>query len=375
MNTVVEGNVFRHTWKDAQSSAFVLLPRNQYGNETWVRIDNVRFERNLLIGASSLLGVLGNDDVGGNTYTRSLRFAHNVLVDIDEARWSTTMNGFAGGVILNGRDLEFEMTHNTAEISDSQGHCENKGNKVVYRDNLFLWKGPGDFSSRSVPRGFSNALKDGYVTPDSVYTHNINLSGALSTSAPYPSDNWSEKGNPAEHFIGLSNPASLKDNFRLRPTSRWSAACTLGCAGPNAGDGSALTTDGLDPGADVDWMETLTDGVVEGLPELSLRWDLQIEPNPKGAALRYTPGGEAACSLKVATHQSMRPAFLVPDTNTDERQRDTREGNSAQDGRRTFNIGQFAPLDPGGSYWYALSCQGKVVKGQFKTAPETGQEQ
>lgn len=374
-NTVVEGNVFRNIWKDAQTSAFALTPRNQYGHETWVRMDDVLFERNLLVGAASLMGVTGVDDMGGNTYTRALRFRHNVFADVDEARWSTTTNGFGGGVLLNGRDLEIEMVHNTAQLSDSQGYCEGRVNRVVYRDNLFLWKGPGDFTSRGIAYGFNNALKAGFVTADSVYSHNVNLSGGGQNIAAYPEENWGEKANPADHLVKLSNPAALGDNFRLLPDSRWSAACTLGCAGPSAGDGSRLTSDGLDPGADIDWVETLTDGVVEGLPELSVRWDLQIEPGAKGAVFRYRPAPEAACTLKVATHQSMRPEFLVQDTSAEERQRDSREGNAVQDGRRTFNVGQYAPLEPGGSYWYLLSCGGKAVKGQFRTAAESGAEQ
>jgi hypothetical protein len=367
-DSVVEGNVFRGTWKDLQATAFTLTPRNQYGHETWVRIDNVLFERNLLVGATSLAGVTNVDDLGGNTYTRDLRFRHNIWMDVDESHWSNTTNGFAGGILLNGNGLEFEMDHNTLQLSDSQGYCETRGNRLRYRNNLVLWNGQSNISSRGISPGFANSVKAGFLEANSEYSHNVNLSGGGADIASYPPENWGEKADPSNVLVKLSTPASLSDNFRIKPGSQWSASCTLGCAGPSAADGSKLTTDGLDPGADVDWVETLTDGVVEGLPELSVRWDLQIEPKPTGALFRYSPPAQASCSLQAATHQSLRAAFLVADTDTAEKQTDTREGNSLQDGRRTFDLGRMSPLAPGTSYWYRLSCDGKVVKGEFTTS-------
>jgi hypothetical protein len=198
----------------------------------------------------------------------------------------------------------------------------------------------------------------GYVGPTSTYRGNLNLS-----AGSIPNNGWNNWVDDASrnftanqraasaaltnHLVSWSSPAGLNTNVRLKPTSPYSVHCSSGC------DTQLATTTGLDPGADVDWVETLTDGVNEGWPERARRLAVHVETGAAGAV--FSLAAPSTVTLKVSTHQNMKTSNLVVNTSTPD---------VVNGGRQVFVAGG---LTPNTRYWYTVETGGGIVKNHFTT--------
>ena len=283
-DTVVEGNLFFQYWRDQQNYAFALTPRNQSGAEPWVAMDNVLFTRNILTSAANGVNLIGIDDGGLQTYARAVVFSHNVFNDINGPRWDAASPNLRGIAFkINASDKStLEAYHNTIRLSGFQTWFSaskvdaSKGSHVRYKNNLFLWDPNGQMTGDNGPNGFSAAYNYYKLDPASSYQYNLNLTSLLNGS--FPANNYTSTSPFASVLNSVGSPGSFTDDLRIQPSSPWSSHCTSGCSGPDSNDGSRLSEDGLDLGADIDWVETLTDGVREGLPPLAERFGLKVEP-------------------------------------------------------------------------------------------------
>lgn len=376
-DVLLEGNLLRTYWAaGGQSHALGLTARNQNGQDVFVRLDGFHAVRNKLVNVHSGIYATGQDDMGWNTFGRGLGFSHNILLDANRSRWGDATSGGQAFAFGSGDLLGAAIEHNTAD-TDRNGFQQNTAsplNSFYTHNNLWIWSTAGyylgSYNGQGLSPGFLNVRKNdwavtayGYVGPTSTYRGNLNLS-----SGPIPDSGWNnwvddagrnftgnqraQSSEPAGHLVSWSSPAGLGTNVRLKPTSPYSVHCTSGC------DTQLATTTGLDPGADVDWVETLTDGVNEGLAERSRRLALRVEAGAGGAVFSLaTPD---PVRVKVSTHQNMKALNLVADRTAPE---------LAEGGRQVFVITGLAAAT---RYWYTVEAGGAVVKDFFTTAAAAG---
>ena len=363
-DTVVEGNLFHQYWQDQQMYAFALTPRNQNGGEPWVRMDNLQIRRNKIIGVAQGINTIGLDDGGLQTYAKSVVFSHNIWNDVDGPRWNPAGNTYTYGMLakIQSTYAWLELLHNTARIGGPQAFVSNSrsntdpniGSYLNFRNNLFAAENTTQFAGDTVGfSGWSGVSAYTAFKPRSEYSGNLNLSSVL--SGKYPAGNYFSPAAFSTVFTKLSTPGTLSDDLRLLPGSPWSAQCTSGCYGPSAADGSKITDDGLDVGADVDWVETLTDGVREGLPPLAARWDVQATPSHGALAISFAPPSGATFQFTLSSHQNMRASNVVAVAN---------RPTSAKGKAYTLNFRRLAPAT---TYWYTLRIGSQVVKDSIVT--------
>jgi hypothetical protein len=374
-DVLLQGNLFRTYWASGgQGNPVGFTPRNQNGQDHFIRIDGLGVSRNKIIGAHAGWYGIGYDDMGWNTHSRAWGFSHNILLDINRSRWGDTTRGGQAIAYGNGGILGIGVEHNTV-YSDRNGVMQDQAptalNSIHTHNNLFVWHTGGayggSFNAQGLASGFLNVRKAdwipvanyGYIGPTSSYRGNLNLSASTIPATGW--NNWvddptwnftrnqrAENMTPASHFTNWTDPGSAATDVRLRETSPYSVHCVSGC------DTQLATTTGLDPGADVDWVETLTDGVEEGLPERSRRLALRVQAGSSGAVFSLAASDPA--TLKVSTHQNMKASNLVANTSVP----DLMNG-----GRQIFAVGGLAANT---RYWYTVKMGGGVVKDQFMTA-------
>ena len=108
---LVAGNLFEHTWGQAQSGTAILIsPRNQNGQAPWSGVDDVTFVDNIVRGAASGMKITGRDDSGPSRQTRHILVRNNLFEDIDGRAWGGHGRLFT---LINGTD-NVVIEHNTA---------------------------------------------------------------------------------------------------------------------------------------------------------------------------------------------------------------------------------------------------------------------
>lgn len=371
-NLLIEGNLFRNYWAaGGQSTAFLIGPRNQNGQDVSARMDGMTVTRNKFSGLHSATSFWALDDMGRNTMGRRFALTHNIMVDVNRTRWNNYTAGGQG--ISGGSDAlaNVAVWHNTIEADRDLFHMENSGtlfNTFVFWNNLWLWNGSSAYGvgGRGLSSGFNCIRKSdwvivptyGYIGPTSEYRGNLNLTTNAVTNAVCGSTRgW---GNPiwtdvsannytnndgeasiafTDYITSISSPATYTDNMRIKTTSTKSVQ--------NAGYDGPATSTGMDAGADVDWVETLTAGVNEGIPPTARLKSVKIDRTGTTATVSLACPGETV-TVTVAGHQRMKTA--------DEVYTSTVACGSA---RQTFSV---AGMTAGVPYWLKISATGWVVK-------------
>jgi hypothetical protein len=216
---LVTGNLFEHTWGQAQSGTAILLsPRNQDGRAPWSGVDDVTFVGNVVRGAASGMKIAGHDDSGPSRQTRRVVIRENLFEDIDGEAWGG--NGRLFTVLLGTDGVVIE--HNTAFPTGGVITAEGPPHTgFVFRHNVTAngqWgiKGSGLGSGEPTLRAlFPGARVEGNV-----------IIGR--EAARYPAGNVVVR---RVEDVGFADPD--RRDWRLRPGSRFK-----GAAG------------GRDPGAD-----------------------------------------------------------------------------------------------------------------------------
>jgi hypothetical protein len=268
----------------------------------------------------------------------------------------------------SGNILGLAIDHNTID-SDRGGFYQNTAsplNSVMTTNNLWIWNTDGayggSYAGQGITAGFLNVRKAdwtpnayGYVGPTSTYRGNLNLSEGTIPSAGWnswadlPASNFTanqraQSATLSDHLTSFVRPASLTTDVRLKATSPYGVHCASGC------DTQLATTTGLNPGADVDWVETMTDGVDEGLAPLAQRLGLRVLPATAGATVEVWNASTA--TLRIAPHQNMVSAVYES------------AAPSNVGGRQVFSV---TGLLPSTVYWYTVTVAGKTVKNWFLT--------
>ena len=107
---LIEGNVFENVWRDAQPGYAVLFTvRNQNGKSPWAVIEDVTFRHNIIRHAGGGINITGYDDNYPSQQTRRLLIAHNVLHDIDGAKYG----GNGHGLQIGNAPRDVTIEHNT----------------------------------------------------------------------------------------------------------------------------------------------------------------------------------------------------------------------------------------------------------------------
>jgi len=360
-----EGNILRNYWDSGgQHHPLGFTPRNQNGQDVFVRIDGLTVRRNKLYNVHSGFYATGSDDMGGNTFGRGYRLEDNIF-DLDKAAWgNSTLGGICAS--LGDGNLDVTMRRNTC-ASTVNGFYQNTAgtalNWLHTHDNLWLWSTAGAYSSsfagQGLTAGWTNVRKSdwaitayGYIGPTSTYRGNLNMSTSTITATGWNS--WADAadlnftGNQraqsvtlTDQFASWASPLTDTTDLRLKSTSAYSAHCASGC------DTQLVTQGGTDPGADWDLVETLTNGVNEGLAPLAKRLALRVHRDRTSATIELRYAGTA--TVQVGPYQSLKTADLVLNTSTP---------SGGTGGRQVFNV---SGLTAGTFYWYRVSTPAGVV--------------
>lgn len=362
-----EGNVLRNYWASGgQYQPLGFTPRNQTGLDTFSRIGVLTLRRNKLYNVHSGFNSLGYDDMGWNTRAWGYVIEDNIT-DVKRANWGATSKG---GICwyFNDGGIDAVIRHNTCNADYTFFNHEVASTTLSYfllKDNLMIWPNAwflGGINGQGLTAGWTNVRKSdwtpsssyGYIGPTSEFRGNLVMSEGTVSATGFNS--WTDSasynftGNQrgqsltlTDHFTSYEASMTASTDWRLKATSPYSVHCASGC------DTQLVTTDGRDPGADVDLVETYTDGVEEGYPPLAQRWGVRVIRNGTGATILCASA--ATMTVKVSTHQNMKTANIVTSTNTP---------TSDNGGHKSFSI---TGLTAGTSYWYTISDGTKTVKG------------
>jgi hypothetical protein len=180
---VIRDNVFERNWQAAQAGyAIVFSTRNQDGRAPWSRVQQVRFEQNIVRDVAAGISIHGTDDVHPSGQTRDLRIAHNVFV-ISKALWG----GSGHFVQMGDGPADIAIDHNTVVHDGTVVNVYGNG----------PWTIPGFVFTNNIARhntygikgvGFASGTATiGAYFPGAVVTHNV-LAGGRAGS--YPAGNW-----------------------------------------------------------------------------------------------------------------------------------------------------------------------------------------
>jgi hypothetical protein len=236
---LVEGNVFENNWADAQNGfAIVLMSYNEGGKAPWSVVRDVTFRRNRVRNSGSGITISARPGPNSAVPAARLRIVDNIFDNINVGVFAGQGRLFQ---LLQGvADVTIE--HNTALSSDSSNAAvmmdvaPPQMARFVFRNNV-MTRGQYGFFGSGAGEGL-NALTF-YAAPGFKFERNVIIGPG--GGAAYPANN--------------SFPATIADvdfmnhsggNYRLAARS------------PH----KKTATDGTDPGADIDAVETATRGVV-----------------------------------------------------------------------------------------------------------------
>jgi hypothetical protein len=221
----VSGNLFEHTWAQAQAGAAILIsPRNQDGKAPWSGVEDVTFIDNVVRGAGSAMKISGHDDSQPSRQTRRLLIRNNLFEDIDGQAWGGHGRLFT---ILTGTDhvvIEHNTGFPTTAVISADGPPHTN---FVFRNNVVA-HGQSGIKGVGLGPGLPTLRA---LFPDARIEGNVFIGGR----APYPSGNALVGG---VKDVGFADPE--RRDWRLRPGSRF-----RGKAG------------GRDPGTDAETLATL----------------------------------------------------------------------------------------------------------------------
>jgi hypothetical protein len=350
MNAEISGNVFENSWGAS------LAPAMQLANdgEFWVRGENILVRNNIIRNCAGGMHTAS----GGPQFAspvRNVRVVNNLFYDYGET--ATPSFRFPGiwPVMFSRACVDCALEHNTVLSGVSGGAAVGfvGGPLTRFRmaDNILHGNQYGILGDG---RG-SDCPAVEYYTGTSALTHNIliNNSGRRENGEIGPCARQTKYIAPAtDLFVG-------QGNYRLRPTSPYSASCSRRC--------DFKATDGKDLGADIDEVEAATSGAIAGTPPWAEQARVAVQPSARGAAVDYQAPGDGACSLKLYTNAAR--TAIDADTATPEQQADSRPGNSNAGRQRRFLLGAIVPLKPQTAYWYLLICGDRKIPGHFQTLP------
>jgi Right handed beta helix region len=204
---LVAGNVFEHTWGQAQSGTAILIsPRNQDGKAPWSGVEDVTFVDNVVRGAASGMKISGHDDSGPSRQTRRILIRNNVFENIDGRAWGGDGRLFT---LLTGTD-GVVIEHNTGLASGSAIAAEGPPHtSFVFRNNI-ISNGDYGIKASGVAAGDPTLRA---VFPNATVEGNVFIGRSVTN---YPPRNVVVSGMSD---AGFTDPE--RRDWRLRPGSRF----------------------------------------------------------------------------------------------------------------------------------------------------------
>lgn len=230
---LVEGNVFENNWVDAQDGYAILMKSsNQSGGCTWCVSQDVTFRFNRIANSGAGINISAKPEAQPAVHARRIAIYGNVVDRIN-------VPGFEGPgrAIQTGGDLaDLVIEHNTFIVEGGSGavffanYGPLKGfrytNNITTRGRYGILGGGGD-----VTEGQPTLAR---YAPDGVVAGNVMVGAPVGT---YPPGNFFPTGLAG---VGFTDPARYV----------WK----LSAGSPYKG----RSTDGTDPGADIDLLEAAT---------------------------------------------------------------------------------------------------------------------
>jgi hypothetical protein len=230
----IDGNVFEHSWADAQVGFAILAwSVNQSGGAPWSVTEDITFTNNLVRHAAGGFNLAAKGGSPSQTTAR-VKIANNVFEDIDASTWGGGENGRLFQLLGALRDVK--INHNTGFASASIIVAEGSPQThFTFRDNIVDRARYGIIGTGT---GEGLPTLTAYM-PDHDLLGNLIIGGEASL---YPPGNAFPANTIAVRFVNFPD-----GNYRLMTDSPYKGAAT----------------DGEDPGADMDAVETATAGVAQ----------------------------------------------------------------------------------------------------------------
>jgi hypothetical protein len=282
---LVEGNIFENNWAQAQKGTAILFgPKNQFGGCPECTVHDIIFRYNIVrhsvnaIGITSVYattcpGESGNGMgkchyLSGGLYGLSIH--DNLLDDINEFTYSPgdcCSDGFLFAISTDQpsnwpHDIRIE--HNTGfPVGWGVGYVVIRGKPQVianfsFDNNLMtsgndgfnemlpgnLLPGCGTTNASGMNGTLNGCMGNTWTAAGNVFANSSTAKSSKFPGAPLPTGNFEEPNPEAVGFVNFNNGNG--GDYHLLPTSSQRNA----------------STDGKDPGADVDAMQTATAGVL-----------------------------------------------------------------------------------------------------------------
>jgi hypothetical protein len=219
---LVENNLFERSWRHAQTgNAILFTVRNDGGRAPWSVVEDVTFQYNVVRHAGGGFSILGEDNIHPSGRTRRLRIRHNLLYDIDGARWG----GSGRFVLIGAAPQDVIIDHNTVLQSGAAVYAYGLEKdpraviqRFVYTNNItmhgdygIMGESGGGMGRRSIARYFPGGLIERNVLAGG-------NGGAYDGENYFPSidDLMSQFSDPENH------------DYRLREDSRFLRLATDG---------------------------------------------------------------------------------------------------------------------------------------------------
>jgi len=285
-DVLVEGNVFENLWVAAQSGyPIVFTPRNQNGTAPWAVVQRVTFQHNIVRHTAGGVNILGTDNLAPSQLTNHITVRDNLFDDMGTAWGSgskTILMGPGGDAIT--------IDHNTFITTDSTILAVYGGTAaaptpitgVAFTNNMSEHRTYGIFGDNY---STGSSTINAYL-PGSVIAGNILAGGSASK---YPLGNFF----PTVAFWDASFANYAAGDYHLLASSLYK----------NTG------TDGADPGADIDRVNSETANALSGddrIPPGAAAVKITTTTLPDGVLMRQygqaiqCTGGSGACAWQLA---------------------------------------------------------------------------
>ncbi len=233
---LIEGNIFENNWQDGQGgSAIVLKSVNQGGTCPWCVAKDITFRYNLVKNTGSGFALTGHD-VGAQSIMTRVTITDNIITGIDvRPQW----DGDGRGFLINNDPIDLVITHNTVPDPTNMavvfgGPTTELPTRLVIRDNLM---GGGDYGVKGPGMATNTTLAT--FMPGG-WRGNVLVLVPGNTSG-YPTGTLFASTLAA---VGFVNTSALDFHLSAASVFRLKA------------------TDGRDPGADVNAVNSAIAGVI-----------------------------------------------------------------------------------------------------------------
>lgn len=350
----VRGNIFENNWSNADQSGvavWIISQVDQYNSNGWVRGEDIVFEDNIIRNSTQGIRIATYAATPFPFAVRNKRIVvrNNLFYKIGATDFPSINYSNSKPASFSGYCDDCVFDHNTMSSETTGGAGVEFGphqldrfrftNNVGYMNLYGMFGDGGTMAPYVQPGDIRNTILINNLNPvDPVGDFDSN--GGVNA-----------KKIPPATVVFVDKPSL---NFRLAPTSPYSASCPSGC--------SFKATDDKDLGADSDMVESATGGAVSGLPWLG--GSIQVIPGSTRAVVRYTAPSTSSCNLTL--YNDIGRAVENGDTNTGGEKADTRAGNVTNGVYRQFVLGTTA-LTASTQYWGVITCGTSVGYFELRT--------